>query len=111
MSGLLWIFFCSQCGAVGEVKFVWRGLKIEEERVEREIGEKMGMRTRNFLFGESEKMAHLPEIRRAAAVPEEKPLQGIAALDFILESELFVCVVVDEEVEQFRTRLHDRVRG
>lgn len=49
----------------------------------------------------------LPLIRRAAAMPEEQPLQTLIALELVLEAEAVLLVGELEQVQQLGRRLHD----
>lgn len=42
-------------------------------------------------------------------MPEEKPLQGITALELVLEAEFIIWVIKFEQIEQFSAGLHDGV--
>lgn len=56
-------------------------------------------------------MIHLSLIRGTATVPEEEPLQTLAAFQLILEAKLVVLVGEFEEVEQLGGGFHDGERG
>ena len=58
-------------------------------------------RIRDFLLGVSAEMVGLALVGRSGAVPEEEPLEGLGAFEFVLEAEDVVAVEFLEEVEQF----------
>ena len=55
----------------------------------------------NIFLGVSGEMVGLALIGRSGAVPEEEPLEGLGAFEFVLEAEDVVAVEFFEEVEQF----------
>lgn len=69
-----------------------------------------GEHTRNLLRRHLREMIDLSLIRRTTAVPEESPLQGLVALQLVLEPERVVLVVELEQVENLRGRLDDGER-
>jgi hypothetical protein len=69
--------------------------------------QRRGKLTFNLLRRSPRKMANLPLIRRAAAMPEEQPLQTLVALELVLEAEPVLLVHLLEQIQQLRTRLHD----
>lgn len=65
----------------------------------------------DFLRRRAREVVHLPLVGRAAAVPEEHPLQALAAFELVLEAEGVGFVVRFEQVEHFRGSFVDGERG
>jgi hypothetical protein len=60
---------------------------------------------RDLLRGSSFEVVHLALIRRARAVPEEQPLQRLALLQLVRETENVVLVILALQIQEFRTGL------
>ena len=72
-----------------------------------------GTLTRDLLLLPREE-SKVPLIWCAATVPEEQPLQALAPLKLILETEFVILVELFQQVKELGTRLHDwegRVTG
>lgn len=66
--------------------------------------------TRNLLWRRPREMIDLALIRRASAMPEEHPLQGLVTLQFVLEPERVILVKHLHQVQHLGRGLDDRER-
>lgn len=70
-----------------------------------------GRRTWELLFRNFGEVVRLALVGGAAAVPEEEPLQCLAALKIVFKPKFVVFVFSFQKVEQFCGCLHDCERG